>query len=113
MIIFVPPDSRYSFRQYLQRHIGLFWWLRIISHRLTGIWSQTFEDRLLAVVEADAEAEDSVRLSTGELGVSNSSLSCCDSISKGCKTILLIYYILSVAELRLFNPWFQLLNLKI
>jgi len=50
------------------------------------------------VVEAEAEAEDSVRLSTGELGVSNSSLSCCDSISEGCEAILLMY-ILSIAEI--------------
>ena len=85
----------------------------MISHRPIGVWSQTFEDRLLAVVEAEAEAEDSVRLSTSELGASNSSLSCCDSISEGCEAILSMYYILSIAELRLFNPWFQLLNLKI
>ena len=77
------------------------------------MWSQTFEDCLLAVVEAEAEAEDSVRLSTSKLGVSNSLLSCCDSISEGCEAILLMYYILSITELRLFNPWFQLLNLKI
>ena len=82
----------------------------MILHRLTGVWSQTFEDRLFAVVEAEAEAEaeDSVHLSTGELGVSNSSLS-----SEGYKAILFMYYILPIAELRLFSLYFQLLNLKL
>jgi hypothetical protein len=56
------------------------------------------------VVEADAKVEDSGRLSIGELGVSNSPLSCCNSILEGYEAILLMYYILSIAELRLFNP---------
>jgi hypothetical protein len=62
----------------------------MISQRPIGVWSQIFENRLLAVVEAEAEAEadEGVRLSTGELGVSNSSLSFCDSISRGCEAIL-------------------------
>jgi hypothetical protein len=80
----------------------------MISHRPTSVWAQTFKDRLLAVVaaEAEAEAEDSMRLSTSKSGVSSNLLLC-------CKAILLMYYILSITELRLFNPWFQLLNLRI
>ena len=70
----------------------------MISQRLTGVWSQTFENRLLAVVVTETEGEDSVRLSTGEVGVSNrsltnSSLSCYDSISEGCEVIVVIYSI--------------------
>ena len=70
----------------------------MISQRLTGVWSQTFENRLLAVVIAETEGEDGVHLSIGVLGVSNRSLSnrslsCCNSASDSCEVIIVIYSI--------------------
>ena len=64
-----------------------------MSYLPTGVWSHTFENRLLAVVEVEAEAEDRVRLSAEKSGVSNSLLSCCDKMSQDCEAMLLINYV--------------------
>jgi hypothetical protein len=73
----------------------------MILQRPTGVWSQIFEDHLLAVVEAEAEAEaeaeteaeveESICLSSDILGVSNHSLLYCNSISEDCDVILLSF----------------------
>jgi hypothetical protein len=50
-----------------------------------------FRVRFFVVAEVVREGEESVRLRTGESGVSKVSLTSSKGVSKGCKAILLIY----------------------